>query len=108
MERDGTYIQYIRDNTLYKEQLAMLAEECTELAHAALKMRRVIDRSASPTPVSTRDAENHLREEVSDVLTCLLVIGEYIDILEPSGSVRQIIYDKLERWHDRLDRRNNG
>ena len=102
-----TYIQYIRDNTLYKEQLAMLAEECAELAQAALKMRRVIDPDASPTTVSTSDAENHMREEVADVLTCLLVIGDYIDGVNPYSSVEQIMSDKLERWHDRIEEANN-
>lgn len=95
-------IEYIRKHTPDPEQLAMLAEECTELAQAALKMRRVIDPDASPTTVSSRDAENHLREEVADVLTCLLVIGDYIAFVEPYDSTAQIISDKSERWRERI------
>ena len=37
------------------ELLAGLAEECTELAQAALKLRRVFDKT-NPTPVTETDA----------------------------------------------------
>ena len=41
--------------------LEQLAEECTELAKAALKMARII-RKENPTPVTEKDAIANIRE----------------------------------------------
>lgn len=46
-----------------------LAEECTELAKAALKMARVI-RGENPTPKTMKEVEKDLIEEVTDVSIC--------------------------------------
>lgn len=46
-----------------------LAEECTELAKAALKMARVI-RGENPTPKTVEEVEKDLIEEVTDVSIC--------------------------------------
>lgn len=51
--------------------LEMLAEEATELAHAALKMARVI-RNENPTPVKKKDAAKKVIEEFTDVVQCAL------------------------------------
>lgn len=56
------------------ELLAGLAEEATELAQAALKMRRTLDKS-NPTPMTTGDASRNLNEEFADVLLCAAVLG---------------------------------
>ena len=47
-----------------------LAEECTELAKAALKMARVI-RGENPTPKTVEEVEKDLIEEVTDVSICV-------------------------------------
>ena len=44
-----------------EELLAQLAEECSEAAKAALKLRRVRN-GANPTPVSEEDAFSNLVE----------------------------------------------
>lgn len=75
------------------ELLAGLAEECTELAQAALKLRRVLDGS-NPTPVSEADARAAFQEELDDVATCLVVLGSNWTI----GGVSH----KLNRWGKRL------
>lgn len=49
--------------------LEQLAEECTELAKAALKMARII-RKENPTPVTEKDAIANIREEYTDVVQC--------------------------------------
>ena len=49
--------------------LDQLAEEATELAHAALKLAR-IERGENPTPVLKEDAMDHLIEEYTDVVQC--------------------------------------
>ena len=48
------------------ELLCGLAEECSELAQAALKLRRAYDQT-NPTPVDPDDAYEKLCEEVADV-----------------------------------------
>lgn len=103
---DGN-ISEIRDNTPVPEQLTMLAEECAELAQAALKMRRTIDHNASPTSTTKAEATAAMLEEVSDVLTCLLVLGDYINYLEPARPVDNVMSYKIKRWRDRLKGVNN-
>ena len=49
--------------------LEQLAEEATELAHAALKLAR-IERGENPTPVLKEVAMDHLIEEYTDVVQC--------------------------------------
>ncbi len=46
--------------------LEQLAEECAELAKAALKLSRVM-RKENPTPVTVNDAFDNLVEEIGDV-----------------------------------------
>lgn len=97
-------LTYIRENTPTPERLAMLAEECTELAHAALKMRRAIDRDASPGAIDARTAEAHMQEEIADVLVCIQVCGGYLHDVEPVGSVSRIMDEKKRRWKERIER----
>ena len=52
----------------------MLAEEATELAHAAQKMAR-IQRGENPTPVTEEEARENLTEEFTDVIQCALELG---------------------------------
>ena len=85
----------IRDKVPVAELLAGLAEECAELAQAALKLRRVFDRT-NPTPVPEEKAIEDLYEEIADVMLYLQQIDyspEYID---------RIIRKKQERWEQRL------
>lgn len=76
-----------------------LAEECTELAQAALKAARFI-RKENPTPLTKEEIAKSLIEEVSDVQNCL----EELD-LKPD---REMMYAKItrfmERWFDDEDR----
>ena len=77
------------------ELLAGLAEECTELAQAALKLRRVFD-GTNPTPVKEEDAIDRLYEEMADVkLYCsmLNVNSKYIS---------DVMQKKQKRWEGRL------
>ena len=48
------------------EILAQLAEEASELAQAALKLRRALD-GKNPTPKSVEECEANLLEETADV-----------------------------------------
>lgn len=54
--------------------LEQLAEECTELAQAALKESRRI-RGENPTPKTADDCMEAIQEELADVLVCIREIG---------------------------------
>lgn len=77
------------------EILAQMAEECAELGHAALKLRRVLDGS-NPTPVTLREARENLQEEIEDVMGCMMLMGVQ------KGHDKRIEY-KMRRWLSRLD-----
>ena len=97
-------IETIRHNLRRPELLAQLAEECAELAHAALKLRRAID-GANPTPVPARTAEKNLREEIADVLL-LMQLCTYDDVavldVRVNGEIGTTIQRKTARWAERL------
>lgn len=81
-----------------EELLCQLAEECSELAQAALKMRRVMN-GANPTPVTTDEATHAIAEEIADILLVLRVIGYPYE----ARDVELIQNHKLSRWVQRLD-----
>lgn len=90
-------IDFIRDQLPDEELLAQLAEEASELAKAALKMRRVLD-GRNPTPVRMSEAWANLQEEIADVLLCLQVLDINTDEME----YQVTIGEKLNRWANRL------
>lgn len=89
-------VSKIKDRIPVVERLAGLAEECAELAQAALKLRRVYDKT-NPTPVSEEDAIEHLYEEVADM-------SLYLNLLDINwNAVREIMREKEKRWEVRLN-----
>lgn len=85
----------IKQKVPVTELLAGLAEEASELAQAALKLRRVYD-GTNPTPVKEEDAQERLYEEMADVkLYCsmLKVNVKYIS---------DMMQKKQSRWEHRL------
>lgn len=63
-----TDFEYLVEHLSEAECLAQLAEEASELAQAALKLRRTIAEGAFPTPVTEGEAFIHIKEENEDVL----------------------------------------
>lgn len=91
-------ISFIRDRLHAVCALNQLAEECCELAHAALKLGRAIEQK-NPTPVDAETAREHLRSECEDVFACLAVLGE----LPVMGiEERDETQKRIERWARRL------
>lgn len=90
-------IEYIRKQLPQEELLAQLAEEATELAHAALKLRRVYD-GTNPTPVKRTEAFNNLLEEIADVWLLL----EVLKLDKHLVKYGNIMEAKLTRWAERL------
>lgn len=83
-----------------EELLCQLAEECCELAQAALKLRRALD-GRNPTPVDRAAAEAHLREEIADALVCLAALGPLWDGT-PDADIQRAMERKAQRWAERL------
>lgn len=79
--------------------LEQLAEECAELAQAALKLAR-LKRGENPTPKSKDECEEELLEETVDVNICMGVLS-YAGALDLSRSYI-IECQKYERWAKRI------
>lgn len=92
-----------------EEILAQLAEECSEAAQAALKLRRAENR-VNPTPVSEKEALLNLVEELADVYLCAFVLfGGELDEKDSSNNMDALgdamcetMEEKLDRWKQRL------
>lgn len=84
---------FVRARLDDEEIYAQLAEEAAELAHAALKVRRIL-RGANPTPVDPDDACERVVEEASDVIAVL----DTLRIARDENRIAQ----KLIRWKERI------
>lgn len=106
VDRDciGGCILYIRENQTKAELLAQLAEECAELAQAALKVRRAWG-YGTPTPIQPKEAEKVLFEEIADVRACIEVWDDTSP--EEWDAMRAIQDEKTIRWAERI-RREKG
>lgn len=93
-------IDIVREHLQPAELFAQLAEEATELAKAALKMRRAIT-DVNPTPITEAEAYGNLIEELADVRGCLMALEIGTDSAT-AQSIRSITEVKMERWATRL------
>lgn len=93
----------ITDYLSETEILAQLAEEATELAQAALKLRRAID-GTNPTPKSVDECMESFFEEMADVDVCMEALSAFDDMDTKDNSdfydIKRI--EKKERWLKRL------
>ena len=96
----GDLFDKVRERLPREELLAQMAEECAELAQAALKLRRVLD-GTNPTPVTLEDAEANLSEEISDVFGCMVLVSANL-----GKDFSSHLPYKMERWAKRLERRD--
>ena len=94
-------VDFLRGKVSVQDRLTQLAEECCELAQAALKLLRVLHLAGTPTPLPAHVAERQFYEEVADVLVCLLVEGSIYAAAAPSY-VGDIADKKAERWVQRI------
>ena len=61
-------IQFVRDQLSPADQFGQVAEEAVELAHAAMKMQRILN-GTNPTPVTEKEAMGKVMEEICDLLS---------------------------------------
>ncbi len=94
------------------EILAQLAEEASELAQAALKLRRALD-GTNPTPKSVAECEANLMEEFADVTNAIDALFDSwfgANIKSESefwDAEREIEDAKYKRWLSRLEEKEN-
>ena len=103
MTKAKTHLDVVREYLDPEELLTQLAEEATELAKAALKLRRAYS-GINPTPVTSKDAFEDLMEEIADVANCLTVLG--FDRSIDRMRVARIGQEKMARWANRLEERH--
>lgn len=100
----------MRINDLVPERVAyqQLAEEAIELAHAALKLSRIVDPEQNQTigTLSEDQVLENLIEEMGDVMCCLEVALGY-PRLDQIVMVDELIMkcrdEKYNRWLERLE-----
>lgn len=95
-EQPKTIVERIGESAF----LEQLAEECSELAQAALKTARKY-RGENPTPKTIDECYDALQEEIADVMLC---VTEYLDCKGPDyrNCVMLMKLKKHERWERRL------
>lgn len=76
--------------------LEQLAEECSKLAHAALKLAR-LERGENPTPKTEEECVENLLEKLGDVNLCMSVVEANRGI-----HIRCLSVDKKARWAQRI------
>lgn len=98
-----TEIEYITARLGTLEILCQLAEEASELAQAALKLRRVLDKT-NPTPVDFDTAYGNLLEEIADVEGAVKVLT----LDRKKEEIAKISSDKITRWAQRLKEKEDS
>ena len=96
------YAEYIMNTLTARELLEQLAEECSELSKASLKLIRALGLSENATPIGQIEAYDNFIEEQKDVISVLWLLTNsdryaYIDD-----------YPKMERWAKRLGYKESG
>lgn len=92
------------------EILAQMAEEASELAQAALKLRRTLD-GTNPTPIGANEAAANLYEELADVQVCTNAFLEQFDddytddLIEAINNMEKT---KYKRWINGLEEREDN
>ncbi len=98
-----TDIEYIASKLSNEELLCQLAEEASELAQAALKLRRA-STGSNPTITSYYDAVDNLLEELADVRVAeqaVIQAGTKAPV-ELGKIIANNMEEKTARWVQRL------
>lgn len=90
---DSCKVNFVLDTLSDAAIYEQLAEECSELAKAALKKARKL-RGENPTPLFNNEIDAAITEEFSDVMLCCEILGLYSD--------ERTMESKLSRWCNRI------
>ena len=89
-------ILFVREHLSPADQFAQVAEEAVELAHAAMKMQRILN-GTNPTPVTEKEAQGKIMEEICDLYNALEVLK-----LDVNLKYEHIRKKKMTRWVERI------
>ena len=89
-------ILFVREQLSPADQFGQVAEEAVELAHAAMKMQRILN-GTNPTPVTEKEAMGKVMEEICDLFNALEVLK--LDVNLKYEGIRK---KKLARWVERI------
>lgn len=95
----------INDYLTTPDLLCQLAEEASELAQAALKLKRAME-GTNPTPKSVEECVENMDEEIADTAYLVDLLGYN----EPEHMLAQsrVVQRKAERWLKRLEEAEGG
>ena len=79
--------------------LRQMAEECCELAQAALKYIRAVRKE---TPMRIDEAIEHLTEEIADVRLMIDAVSATVLTWRDVDAMQAIKEQKLDRWKTRM------
>ena len=91
-------ILFVREQLSPVDQFAQVAEEAVELAHAAMKMQRILT-GTNPTPVTEKEAMGKVMEEICDLYNALEVLK-----LDANLKYESIRKKKMVRWVERIQK----
>ena len=97
-------IKYVASRLSEEELLCQIAEEASELAQAALKLRRATTQN-NPTPVTKDEALKALWVEFGDILNALDAYA--LKTGNEDDEYPTVAKQKLHRWANRLKEKEN-
>lgn len=89
-------ILFVREQMAPAALFGQLAEEAVEVAHAAMKMQRILT-GTNPTPITEKEAMGCCLEEICDLYNALEVLK-----LDVSLKYEGIRKKKMARWVERI------
>ena len=98
----SNYISRINMQVSKPEILVQIAEECAELGHAALKLRRTMT-TGNPTPVTFQCALDMFKEELADLSLVLSVLDHKMEVIPGDQELKRRKEAKAVRWIQRLE-----
>lgn len=95
-------LEYVRREESLYNRMQQLAEEAAELAQAVLKYNRLCD-GRCYTPMSPKDANDAIVEEMADVLLCMEAAFPHCPgNMDFYSNLARVYREKAERWAERL------
>lgn len=89
-------ILFVREQMAPAALFGQLAEEAVEVAHAAMKMQRILT-GTNPSPVTEKEAMGKVTEEICDLYNALEVLK--LDVNLKYEGIRK---KKMARWVERI------
>ena len=99
-------LEIIQKTVSETDKVLLLAEEAAELSAAASKYARIL-KGTNPTPMSGMTAQDHMFEEIGDILVCLLALkyaaADTLTDLLLDYHVVEYTGLKTKRWARRIE-----